>query len=134
MRFKFLTDPPLRACIISVAVFIVLHTSFSIALHKWVGDGPHASRLLFINVAAYGLYLVTGFLAGVIAGRHQVLLGTIAAFLAASVAVLVLRVGSGDAFGLFPVLVNGAVLGGIGGACSLVLMRHKTRKARDLAQ
>jgi len=81
----------------------------------------------WINATVYFLYVIAGFAAGMVAKRRMIANGFIAGVLAAVTAILVFGVTRGDAFGITVTVITGSVLGGIGGASSMLLARHKER-------
>lgn len=60
-----------------------------------------------------------------VAKRRTIANGLIAGILAAATAILIFGVSWGDSFGISATVINGGVLGGIGGACAMFLARKK---------
>ena len=116
----------LRAYVISVGLFAVLHFSLTI-VSNYVAQSVTGvqSYIPWLNVLAYALYVIAGFVAAAIAKRRGIINGVIAGVLAAMTAILLFGVAGGDWFGVMVMTVNGGVLGGIGGAFFLVLSRKK---------
>lgn len=81
----------------------------------------------WINATAYFLYVISGFAAGMVAKRRLVTNGLIAGVLAAATAIVVFGVTQGDAFGIAATAITGGVLGGIGGAFSMLLVQQKEK-------
>ena len=79
----------------------------------------------WLNAAAYVLYAVAGFVAGALTNRHHAINGLVTGFLCAALAALLFSVGPGPDFGIAILLLNGAIIGGVGGACSLLIPDKK---------
>jgi sugar phosphate permease len=75
----------------------------------------------YLNVLAYAIYALVGFVAGAVARRHNVLNGAIAGILAVAIAVLAFGAAPGSWLGILVLFFNGAIIGGIGGTFSMVL-------------
>ena len=114
-----------RVQVISIAVilFICLHyllTLISNYLANNLSDFP--VYLPWLNLTAYLLYLLIGFVASVLSKEQFIFVGLIAGLISALSAVLLFSVG-GSIYGVFVTLVSGLVLGGIGGGLSLIIKR-----------
>lgn len=83
--------------------------------------------LPWVNATAHFLYVIAGFVAGIIAKRRMIANGLIAGVLAAVTAILVFGVTWDDAFGIAATVITSGILGGIGGAFSMLLARQKER-------
>jgi len=120
--------PPieLRAFVISVALFAALFFIITTVSNSVVRTAADVKTLVpWINATVYFLYAIAGFVAGLVAKRRMLANGLIAGVLAAVIAIFVFDVARGDAFGITATVVNGGILGGIGGACSMLLARMK---------
>ena len=74
------------------------------------------SWMIVLNIASYGLYLLCGFIAGVIAKSCKFCVGCIAGLVAALVAIQVFGVGFGVHTAEYLIMLGwGSILGGIGG-------------------
>ena len=118
--------PELRAYAIAIALFVILH----LALTKLTDSVAMTAAgiqawMPYLNALAYILFAVAGFVAGALTNRHHALNGLVTGFLAAAVAVLVFGVGPEPDFGTAILLLNGAIIGGVGGACSLLIPDKK---------
>ncbi len=113
---------------ISVVVFAILFFVLTIASNSAVNTRADIEVILpWLNATAYFLYVITGFLAGLIAKQRMIVNGLIAGILAAATAILAFGVAWGDSFGVVATVVNGGVFGGIGGAFAMILSRKKER-------
>ena len=111
---------------ISVVVFTVLFFVLTIASNSAATAEADLERYIpWINVTAYLLYVIAGFVAGIVAMRRAIVSGLIAGILAAATAILIFGVAWGDSFGIVATVANAGVLGGIGGACAMFLARRK---------
>jgi hypothetical protein len=116
----------LRAFAISVVVFGILFFALTTASNSAAITAEDLKGLLpWLNATAHLLYVVAGFVAGIVARRHTIVNGLIAGVLAAATAILIFGVTRGDSFGIVATVVNGGILGGIGGACAMFLTRRK---------
>ncbi len=116
----------LRAFVISVVVFAILFFALTTASNSAATTAEDLEGLLpWLNATAYLLYVITGFIAGIVAKRRTIVNGLIAGVLAAATAILIFGVTRGDSFGIVATVVNGGILGGIGGACAMFLTRRK---------
>lgn len=126
------TRPPeLRAYSIAITVFVILHLALT-ALTDSVATTAAGIQawMPYLNAAAYLLYAVAGFVAGALTNRHHALNGLVTGFLCAAVAVLLFGVGPGPDLGTAILLLNGAIIGGVGGACSLLIPDKKAADNR----
>jgi sugar phosphate permease len=118
--------PELRAYAIAIASFVVLHLALT-ALTDAVARTASGIEawMPWLNAAAYILYAVAGFLAGALTNRHHAINGLVTGFLCAAIAALLFSVGPGAGLGIAILLLNGAIIGGVGGACSLLIPDKK---------
>ncbi len=79
----------------------------------------------WINATVYFLYVIAGIVVAVVAKRRVIANGVIAGILAATTAILIFGVAGGELFGISVTVINGGVLGGIGGACTVIFTRKK---------
>ena len=121
----------MRAYAIAIASFIVLHLALT-ALTDAVATTAAGigAWMPWLNAAAYILYAVAGFIAGALADRHHAINGLVTGFLCAAVAALLFSAGPGLDFGITVLLLNGAIIGGVGGACSLLIPDRKPAVSR----
>lgn len=114
----------LRAIVIALVVFAVLHMLLLVAARSF-SETPEriATVAPMLNVAAYLIYLVAGFIAGAFAKNAPVLHGVTVGFFAAIVAIVFFRADQRDFFSVAVLVANGVIFGGIGGTCSLLLTR-----------
>lgn len=112
---------------IAVGLFAVLHFSLAAASTGRLGAEDFGTLRPWINAIAYLLYVFTGFVAGFVAERHQVLHGVVAGALAAATAILIFHVAVYDGLGVLALLANGTLLGGLGGLSSLLVRRGGVR-------
>jgi len=114
----------IRSIVISVAIFLVLHFALTAGSNYFARTADNFSTwLLWINITAYFLYVLVGFVAGALSKRHFLLVGAITGICSAAAAILIFGVAGNDIFGILAMVVNGAVFGGIGGAISLYVIR-----------
>jgi len=126
------TRPPeLRAYAIAISLFVILHLALT-ALTDSVATTAAGIRawMPFLNAAAYILYAVAGFVAGALTNRHHALNGLVTGLFCAVVAVLLFGVGPGPYLGTAILLLNGAIIGGVGGGCSLLIPDKKAADNR----
>jgi len=118
--------PELRAYAIAIALFVILHlvlTALTGAVAR-TAAGIEA-WMPYLNAIAYLLYAVAGFVAGALTNRHHALNGLATGLLAALLALLLFRARPGPGIGTAVLLLNGAIIGGVGGACSLLIPDKK---------
>jgi hypothetical protein len=117
----------LRAYVISVVIFAVLLFAHTIVSNNVVNSVTAADSVVpWINATTYFLYMIAGLVSSLIAKRRVMFNGAIAGILAAIVAIVIFGV-AGDPFGTMAALFNGGVLGGIGGACTLIWTGPKSK-------
>ena len=109
-------------------MFAVLFFVVTTAANSIVNTAANIETLLpWINATVYFLYVIAGFAAGLVAKRRMIANGLTAGVLAAVTAILVFGVTRGDSIGVATTIITGGVLGGIGGASSMLLTRQKER-------
>ena len=122
----------LRAYAIAIALFVILHFGLTTLTDSVATTAAGIQTWMpYLNALAYILYAVAGFVAGALANRHHALNGLVTGFLAAAVAVLLFGVGPGLDLGTAVLLLNGSIIGGVGGACSLLIPDRKTADNRE---
>ncbi len=121
--------PEFRAYIYALAAFSILQFALT-TLAMSVAETAAGARtwIPLLNVIAILLYILTGFLAGSLARRRNVLNGLVVGFLAAAISVSFFGTGQGITVGTFLLCLTGAIVSGIGGACSLFL--HQAQRGR----
>ncbi len=118
----------LRAYVISVVVFVILFFALTVVSNNVVKSVTDVDTFVpWINATAYFLYVMAGLVSGLIAKRRVIANGVVAGILAAIMAIMIFGVAGGDLFGIFISIVNGGVLGGIGGACALIPTGRKSK-------
>lgn len=122
----------IRSIVISVAVFIMLHYALTVG-SNYLMRTPRISDiwLLWINIAAYSLYIISGALAGILSKKHFILVGSVTGICSAIVAITIFGVAGEDGFGRFAVVTNGIIFGICGGAISLYIGRRKKNNAKN---
>ena len=116
-----------RAYVISVVVFAILLFAHTIVSNNVVNSVTDVDTFVpWINATTYFLYMIAGLVSSLIAKRRVIFNGAIAGILAAIVAIVIFGV-AGDPFGTMAAIVNGGVLGGIGGACTLIWNGPKSK-------
>ena len=116
-----------RAYVISVVVFAILLFAHTIVSDNVVNSVTDVDTFIpWINATTYFLYVLAGLVSSLIAKRRVIFNGAIAGILAAIVAIVIFGV-AGDPFGTMAAIVNGGVLGGIGGAGTLILTGPKSK-------
>jgi sugar phosphate permease len=124
--------PELRAYAIAIALFVVLHFLLTALGNSVAASGPWGETWMpYLNVLAYVLYMVAGFVAGAVAKRYQVFNGMVTGVLAGAIAVFLFSVGPSFNFGTVVLLLNGAIFGGVGGACSMLLRQKDAATDRS---
>lgn len=117
------TRPPeLRAYTIALALFVILHLALT-TLTDSVAKSAEGMQawMPYLNALAYILYAVAGFVSGALTNRHHAINGLVTGLLAAAVAAFLFGVGLDFGIGTGVLLLNGAIIGGVGGACSLLI-------------
>ena len=116
----------LRGYAIGLATFGVLQFALSQLANYIARTSSELEHVLpWLNVTAYLFYVVAGFLAAALIRRRKMVNGAAVGALAAAIAILLFHVSGANALGVVALLINGVVLGGIGGACALALERDK---------
>lgn len=112
----------LRAIVIALLVFVVLHILLLLAARAIAATPERIATLIpMLNVAAYLIYLIAGFVAGAFARNAPILHGVTAGFFAALTAVLFFSDTGANLAAVAILFANGLIFGGIGGTCSLLL-------------
>jgi len=116
----------IRSIVISVAIFLLLHFALTEATNYFANIENHFNEwLLWINITAYFLFVIVGFVAGILTKKHFLLVGALTGACSALAAILIFGVAGHDIFGIFAMLANGTIFGGIGGAISLFVMGNR---------
>ena len=115
----------LRAIVIALAAFTIFHILLLVAARMVVGMPERVVTVAtLLNVLAYVLYLATGFLAGLVARTAGVAHGVVSGFFAAAIAISFFQSEQRELLAAAVVALNGMILGGIGGAVSLLFARE----------
>jgi hypothetical protein len=115
-----------QAIVIAVIVFMCLHYSLTLGSNYLANSPVNFPTLLpWLNLIAYILYVLSGFVASVLSKHKFVIVSLLAGFISAASAILIFGVG-GEVFGVFVTLASGLVLGGVGGGLSFLLNRKAT--------
>jgi hypothetical protein len=115
-----------QAIVIAVIVFMCLHYSLTLGSNYLANSSVNFPTLLpWLNLIAYILYVLSGFVASVLSKHKFVIVSLLAGFISAASAILIFGVG-GEVFGVFVTLASGLVLGGVGGGLSFLLNRKAT--------
>jgi MFS family permease len=118
--------PELRAYAIAIASFVILHLALTALTDAVAATAAGIDAWMpYLNAAAYVLYAVAGFIAGALTNRHHAINGLVTGFLCATAAALLFSVGPCPDLGTAILLLNGAIIGGVGGACSLLIPDKK---------
>ena len=118
----------LPAYVISVVVFAILFFALTVVSNNVVNSVADVDTFVpWINATAYFLYVIAGLVSSLIAKRRVIFNGAIAGILAAILAIVIFGVAGGDLFGIMISIANGGVLGGIGGACTLIPTGRKSK-------
>ncbi|MDQ2077940.1 hypothetical protein [Marinimicrobium sp. ABcell2] len=111
----------IQAISVSVVLFITLHFLLTLVSNYLSKNSSSFLTLLpWLNLLAYLLYLLTGFISSLLAKSRLIITGLAAGLLSAFIAVLAFGVG-GDIFWGLLTLAFGFILGGIGGGISMLL-------------
>lgn len=118
----------LRAILIALAVFVVLHVLLLFAARALAATPERIATVVpFLNAAAYLIYLITGFVSGAFARSAPILHGVTAGFFAAIVAIIFFGAAEADFAAVAILFANGLIFGGIGGASSFLLAGEKPK-------
>lgn len=118
--------PKLRAIAIALVVFAILHVLLLLAVRESAGTPERiASVEPILNVAAYLIYMVAGFVAGAIAKAAPILHGVATGLFGAVIAAIFFAATERDLYVVAVLIANGIVLAGIGGACSLLIAKKE---------
>ena len=110
----------------SIALFAILFFAITFASNHVVKTVADFETLMpWFNAITIFLYVIAGFVAGMVAKRRMIPNGLVAGGLAAATAITAFGVTRGDAEGIGATIIIGGVLGGIGGACAMFLARRK---------
>lgn len=123
MTLMSTTRPPeLRAYAIAIALFVILHLALTTLTDSVAKTAAGIQAWMpYLNALAYILYAVAGFVSGALTNRHHAMNGLVTGLLAAIVAAFLFGVGLDFGIGTGVLLLNGAIIGGVGGACSLLI-------------
>jgi sugar phosphate permease len=112
-----------QAIVIAVIVFVCLHYSLTLGSNYLANSSVNFPTLLpLLNLIAYILYVLSGFVASFLSKHKFVIVSLLAGLISAASAILIFGVG-GEVFGVFVTLASGLVLGGVGGGLSFLLNR-----------
>ena len=116
----------LRAIIIALSVFVVLHVLLLFAARALAATPERIATIVpILNAAAYLIYLVAGFVAGAFARSAPILHGVATGLIAAVIAIVFFGAAEADFTAVAILIANGLIFGGIGGASSLLLAGEK---------
>ena len=120
----------LRAIVYALGAFVILHVLLLVAARAIAGNPERIETIVpMLNVAAYLIYLIAGFIAGVMARAAPILHGVTAGFFAALIAIVFFGAAESNLPAVGILIANGIIFGGIGGACSLPFVRDERRDA-----
>jgi ACR3 family arsenite efflux pump ArsB len=116
----------LRAIVYALVTFAILHVLLLLAARAIAGNPERIATVVpLLNVAAYLIYLVAGFIAGVFARAAPILHGVAAGFFASLIAIVFFGATESNLPAVAILIANGIIFGGIGGACSLLCAREE---------
>lgn len=120
----------LRAIVYALVAFAILHVLLLVAARSIAGDPERIETMVpILNVAAYLIYLIAGFIAGAMAKAAAILHGVTAGFFASLIAIVFFGATEANLPAVAILIANGIIFGGIGGACSLPFAREEPRDA-----
>lgn len=120
----------LRAIVYALVAFAILHVLLLVAARAIAGNPERIATVVpILNVAAYLIYLIAGFIAGAMAKASPILHGVTAGFFAALIALAFFGAVESNLPAVGILIANGIIFGGIGGACSLPFARDEPRHA-----
>jgi sugar phosphate permease len=118
----------LRAILIALAVFVVLHVLLLFAARALAATPERIATIIpILNAAAYLIYLIAGFVAGALARSAPILHGITTGLFAALIAIVFFGAAEADFAAVAILIANGLIFGGIGGASSLLLAGEKPK-------
>ena len=104
------------------------HYSLTLGSNYLANNSVNFQSLIpWLNLTAYALYVLCGFIAGILSNAKYIVVGSVAGIISAATAVVIFGVG-GEAFGMFTTLISGLILGSVGGSLSL-LFKGKPKNA-----
>lgn len=118
----------LRAILIALAVFVVLHVLLLFAARALAATPERIATIVpILNAAAYLIYLIAGFVAGAFVRSAPILHGIVTGLFAALIAIIFFGAAEADLAAVAILVANGLIFGGIGGASSLLLAGEKPK-------
>lgn len=116
----------LRAIVYALVAFAILHVLLLVAARAIAGNPERIETIVpILNVAAYFIYLIAGFIAGAIAKAAPILHGVTAGLFASLIAIVFFGATESNLPAVAILIANGIIFGGIGGACSLPFVRDE---------
>ena len=118
----------IQSVAIAVIVFMLLHLSLTVGTNYFSNKNPEnfMNWWQWLNLVAYLLYVLSGFIAATLSKKHYILVG-LSAGLVSSLSAILLGVGGGDAYGALITITFGLILGVIGGGISLLLFKSQAK-------
>lgn len=117
----------IQSIALAVILFMLLHFSLTVGMNYFSNKNPENFIVWWqwLNLVAYLLYILSGFIAGTLSKKHHVLVG-LAAGLISSLSAILLGVG-GSLYGVLLTISFGLILGSIGGGLSLLLFKSRVK-------
>ena len=118
----------IQSIALAVIVFMLLHFSLTVGMNYFSNKNPENFMvwLQWLNLVAYLLYVLSGFIAGALSRKKQIIVGLVAGLVSALAAIL-FGVGGGSLYGALLTLTPGLVLGSVGGSLSLLLFKSRVK-------
>lgn len=116
-----------KAILLAAILFVGLHFALTIVANIFAQDqGTIVALLPWLNLTAYCLYILIGSVGGALSGERFIIVGFLAGFFSALLAVSVFGVGGDSYRGVLITLGTGSALGGIGGSLSMLWSRRSS--------
>ncbi len=108
-------------------LFMLLHFSLTIGMNYFSNKNPESFIVWWqwLNLVAYLLYILSGFIAATLSKKHHIIVGLITG-LVSSLSAILLGVG-GSLYGVLITIAFGLILGSIGGGLSLLLFKSRVK-------
>ncbi len=111
---------------VALIIFICFHYFLTVGINYLANNSVSFPELLpWLNLIAYLLYILSGFVASILSDKKLILIGLVSGFLSATSAILIFSVANGELLGILITLCTGLVLGGVGGSI-LFFFRRKS--------
>ena len=105
----------LRVIVIALAVFAILHVLLMVAVRAFASTPERlAVAMPLLNVLAYVIYLIVGFIAALLRKSSPIMHGVFTGLVAAVIAVVFFSTTQRDFSGVVILLLNGVIFGGMG--------------------